>query len=457
MGCNCEPKKYSISMGCCEPVLGPIENYYTKYAIDKMLEEIESGITSGCCITPEEVDEKIDEAISGITPCDLSEYWTSAETQSAITEAVSGKVDTSDFNTYSGNVETALNGKVDATAYTPVVIDATLNSGSTNAVANSAITKAVWVEATNGTITGYTEEKFDNSYSYNYDKGVYYFSANKLYYEFAHFKLRVQDASGNTEEYSQYTYLTNEVHDEKVDIDIDTNTISFTAETKGDWHITLASFKKGYDEDPYTAKWGRYGYPASEASEAIHDNIYPELGALKESVNGKQDTLVSGTNIKTINNESLLGSGNLDIQSLLDIPVYKGSAIASVSINNPSGSENGYNYINGEVSFGAGYMVETKNREEAAFGVYNVSSGGSLQFIYSSGNTLFSVGNGHPQNTGGNIKKHNAFQIMQNGDIYIADTNDTTQSEAWEKPMVKLQDIIASLQSQINELRAQIQ
>ena len=31
--------------------------------------------------------------------------------------------------------------------------------------------------------------------------------------------------------------------------------------------------------------------------------------------NGKQDALVSGTNIKTINNQSLLGSGNLNIQS----------------------------------------------------------------------------------------------------------------------------------------------
>lgn len=62
MACGCEPKKYSISMGCCQPVLGPVENYYTKYQIDDMLEEIESAITSGCCITPEEVDEKIESA-----------------------------------------------------------------------------------------------------------------------------------------------------------------------------------------------------------------------------------------------------------------------------------------------------------------------------------------------------------------------------------------------------------
>ena len=36
--------------------------------------------------------------------------------------------------------------------------------------------------------------------------------------------------------------------------------------------------------------------------------------AIAAAVSGKQDTLVSGTNIKTINNESILGSGNIDIQ-----------------------------------------------------------------------------------------------------------------------------------------------
>ena len=37
-------------------------------------------------------------------------------------------------------------------------------------------------------------------------------------------------------------------------------------------------------------------------------------GKIKTLINGKQDTLVSGTNIKTVNNESLLGSGNITIQ-----------------------------------------------------------------------------------------------------------------------------------------------
>jgi hypothetical protein len=42
---------------------------------------------------------------------------------------------------------------------------------------------------------------------------------------------------------------------------------------------------------------------------------YPTVNLLKIGLDGKQDTLVSGTNIKTINSESLLGSGNIEIIS----------------------------------------------------------------------------------------------------------------------------------------------
>jgi len=42
-------------------------------------------------------------------------------------------------------------------------------------------------------------------------------------------------------------------------------------------------------------------------------------GKIKASLNLKQDALVSGTNIKTINNTSLLGSGNIDISGGSDV------------------------------------------------------------------------------------------------------------------------------------------
>lgn len=85
--CNCQGKTYNIAM-CCEPqvVLGPVENYYTKPTIDRKLEEITSAITSGCCITPEEVDEKIEEAISGITVSGVTEEELNEAIASAKTE-----------------------------------------------------------------------------------------------------------------------------------------------------------------------------------------------------------------------------------------------------------------------------------------------------------------------------------------------------------------------------------
>ena len=44
------------------------------------------------------------------------------------------------------------------------------------------------------------------------------------------------------------------------------------------------------------------------------DNIAANVSTLEAAMNGKQDTLVSGTNIKTINGNSILGEGNLVIE-----------------------------------------------------------------------------------------------------------------------------------------------
>ena len=51
--CNCEGKTYNLSFGCCEPVLAPIENYYTKYQIDKLVEALNKEIN--------ELKERLDE------------------------------------------------------------------------------------------------------------------------------------------------------------------------------------------------------------------------------------------------------------------------------------------------------------------------------------------------------------------------------------------------------------
>lgn len=54
------------------------------------------------------------------------------------------------------------------------------------------------------------------------------------------------------------------------------------------------------------------GIPSSDLSEDVQGGLV--TAQEKETWSGKQDALVSGTNIKTINGESVLGSGNLVIQ-----------------------------------------------------------------------------------------------------------------------------------------------
>ena len=97
-------------------ILANADYYYTKKEVDEIIKSI---VISGGT-TPQEVQEMIDEAISGkvdtstyenytgataielgnkldasaYTPTDLSEYWTSAQTSSAIDGATSGKADT---------------------------------------------------------------------------------------------------------------------------------------------------------------------------------------------------------------------------------------------------------------------------------------------------------------------------------------------------------------------------
>ena len=79
-----------------------------------------------------------------------------------------------------------------------------------------------------------------------------------------------------------------------------------------------------------------------------------------------------------------------------------------------SHTEGAFTQTNKDYSHAEGYSTSTRNEYEHASGRYNNSVSASTIFG-DSGNTLFSVGNGE-QNS-----RHNAFEIRQNGDIYIVD------------------------------------
>ena len=65
---------------------------------------------------------------------DASNYYTTAQTDTKISEATSGKVDTSTYNTYTAATDTALASKADTTAVTQAISDATSGKADTTAV-----------------------------------------------------------------------------------------------------------------------------------------------------------------------------------------------------------------------------------------------------------------------------------------------------------------------------------
>ena len=176
MSCNCEPKKYSIGMGCCVPVLAPIENYYTKHQVDQLIEEIESAITSGCCITPEEVDEKIDAATSGIDQ-NIDAISGDVITISGDLQAVSAEVESISGLT-SGDVQTmideSISGKADSDdvylkneTSSKTEIDSALQEISNEIQSISAVTSGDVITIVAESISGKTDDSDFSAHTAN--------------------------------------------------------------------------------------------------------------------------------------------------------------------------------------------------------------------------------------------------------------------------------------------------
>lgn len=102
------------------------------------------------------------------------------------------------------------------------------------------------------------------------------------------------------------------------------------------------------------------------------------------------------------------------------------AAFNTSEANNSYAFSCGTSKSNGYASFSSGWDNKSLSDYESSFGYYNVSNKANTTFG-DSGNTLFSVGNGTADNA-----RHNAFEIRQNGDIYL--NNGTSD--------IKLQDYI---------------
>ena len=167
------------------------------------------------------------------------------------------------------------------------------------------------------------------------------------------------------------------------------------------------------------------------------DENYYDRNDIDDELMGKQDALEAGTGIDITDNVISVtggGGGGKAIEAGRGITVTTGATADTVSFNlpiwNPSsphknisiGSDTNHpngmtsvavgqaNTTNAQCSFVSGVNNILRNANEAGFGIYNKSVNGST----TADNTLFSVGNGTANNA-----RHNAFEIRQNGDIYI--------------------------------------
>ena len=195
----------------CSSYMADADNYYTKAEVDSKLEDI---VESGCCISEEEVDEKIE---SAITSLDLSDYalkseiptvptnvsafnndagyltehqslsgyateqW--VESQGYLTEhqSLEGYVTENDLTAYTYDKETIdekvagggtfdptqyynktetnnlLDNKLDASAYTPTDLTNYYNKTEVNNIVNSAKTE---IEGEIPSLSGYATEQW---------------------------------------------------------------------------------------------------------------------------------------------------------------------------------------------------------------------------------------------------------------------------------------------------------
>lgn len=474
-----------------------LETFYKENMVGSTGGGSGSGITSG------EVQTMIDESISGkADTSDVQEIASDVTTVSgdvntlsgdvstlsgdvankadtsavtaSINAAVSGKMDTSAFNTYSASTDArlaedeettaaALNElndalddkadttavtasiaaldekKLDASAYTPTDLSNYYTKSETSGA--TQISTALTSKA--DTATTYTKSQVDTAIATKQDTLVSGTNIKTINNQslLGSGNINIQGGGSNVIELTQAEY------DELTDIDPDV----FYIITDADGGATTGQVQTMIDN----------------------------------SISGKQDTLVSGTNIKTINNQSLIGSGNIDIQggggkaivAGTNISVTTGATADTINCTLPisvtsdnansvkigNGNCNAYdnncivagnsvnsNFANcicvgSSLTAGAnnsqvfGDRNGSSNEDEHVTGRLNISNKANTTFG-DSGNTLFSVGNGY-------VKypidgHHNAFEIRQNGDIYIADTNDTTYQNYYEKPMIKLQDAL---------------
>jgi len=298
---------------------------------------------------------EVDGAISAATS---GKADTTAVTAS-INAAVSGKVDTSTFETYSGSVETALSGKQD-----------TLSAGTNITISGNVISAegggGKSIEAGRG-ISITTGETADTvSFNLPISAGT---GENSI---IEGVSTSAMSAYDHAEGY--YTYANGRTYAAHAE---GYQTSAMTAACHAEGRATTASGNDSHAEGFGTVASGNNSHAEGNRTEANSSYSHSE---------GYSTTASSVVNVSGID-------------------IYMGHQARH--------AEGCNTLANNSSTHAEGYYTIANNFGEHASGVFNNSTSATTTWG-NSGNTLFSVGNGTS-----NSARHNAFEIRQNGDIYL--------------------------------------
>ena len=374
-----------------------LEPYYTSAQTDNAISNAVSGKADSSAVTAQisevkaQIEAEIPTKVSSLendlnfvnsgdvkTQVEGYNYINSGQAQTQIDNSISGKLNTDVFTAYTANTQTELNNKQDASGMTAYAT--TAFTENTYAKIGDIPTKTSDLTNDSGFITnaallGYaTEQYVDNSVSGKVDN-----SALTQYYTSAQTDTAISNAvSGKLDTSAITAYSTTEevenmitaatnglaseewvnnqgflkehqslsaystteqvqtlINTAKQEVENEIPDVSnFVTSGEVETQITNKGYITGYTEtDPV--------FQASTASRISEQDItnwdnkldlsalnpyYTSAqtdNAISNATSGKQDTLVSGVNIKTINNESLLGSGNIVIEGGSSIKNYQ--------------------------------------------------------------------------------------------------------------------------------------
>lgn len=181
-------------------------------------------------------------------------------------------------------------------------------------------------------------------------------------------------------------------------------------------------------------------YKKSEVDSLLNDK------ANKSELSGKQDTLISGTNIKTINNQSILGGGNIEIQASTgetDLSDYYTKEECNSTFATVSQMENKVDKVEGKSLISdeeIARLATVTNYDDTAIKAEIATLNSSKLDVstYTTDKTNFATKTelNEKQNTlvsGTNIKTINGNSLLGSGDITITGGGDIDLSNYYNK------------------------